>query len=157
MFALTQDLRYAVRALRRQPGFTVVAVLTLAIGIGANTAIFSVIDATLLRALPFREPERLMSVMLRMPANDNRIAQDMVWSYPKFQTLRGADTPFESVAPHSAVSLTLSGDEGAERISAELVGAEYLRILGIGATHGRIFSPDEDRLPPRPRPSHPRR
>ncbi|HJR62437.1 MAG TPA: ABC transporter permease [Gemmatimonadaceae bacterium] len=148
MSGLLQDLRYALRTLRRQPGFAAVAVLTLAIGIGANTAIFSVIDATLLRALPFREPERLMTVMLRMPANDNRVAQDMVWSYPKFRTLRDADTPFESVALHSAVSLTVRGDEGAERISAEMVGADYLRILGIGAARGRIFASDEDRLPP---------
>jgi predicted permease len=148
MSGLLQDLRYAMRTLRRQPGFTIIAVLTLAIGIGANTAIFSVIDATLLRALPFRDPDRLMTVMLRMPANDNRVAQDMVWSYPKFLTLRDAETPFESVALHAAVSLTVRGDEGAERMPGEMVGAEYLRLLGIGAARGRSFSPDDDRLPP---------
>src|SRR5919112_1702610 len=85
-----QDVRFALRSFRRAPGFTAVAMLTLAVGIGANTAIFSAVNAMLLRPLPFREPERLMQVNLTVPARGDRPARDDApWSYPKFVVFRG--------------------------------------------------------------------
>src|SRR5579862_2775806 len=95
---LRQDLRYAVRGLARRPGFTAVAVLTLAIGIGATTAIFSAVHTLILQPLPFREPDRLMKVSLTAPPVGKLPAMtDMVWSYPKFQLFRDQQQVFESV------------------------------------------------------------
>src|SRR3954468_17936753 len=82
---LRHDLRYTRRMLRSNPGFATIAILILAVGIGATTAIFSVVNAALLRPLPFREPERLMSVFLRMPVQYGSGEIDMSWSYPKYQ------------------------------------------------------------------------
>jgi putative ABC transport system permease protein len=85
MDTILQDLRYASRTLWKQPGFTLIAVLTLAVGIGANTAIYSVVDATLLRKLPFKDPDRLMRVSLTLPERQGRPSiDDMYWSYPKY-------------------------------------------------------------------------
>src|SRR4051812_16666293 len=89
METILQDLRFAIRTLARQRGFTAIAVLTLAIGIGANTAIYSVVNATLLRPLPYRDPDRLMRVALTIPSVRGRAPQDdMVWSYPKYEAFR---------------------------------------------------------------------
>ena len=93
-----QDVKFAIRSFRRAPGFTLVAVLTLAVGIGANTAIFSAVNAMLLRPLPFREPDRLMQVSLTVPARrDIPARDDAPWSYPKFEVFRDAQTIFQSV------------------------------------------------------------
>src|SRR3989442_15907444 len=99
METILQDLRYAARTLAKQPGFTGIAVFTLAVGIGANTAIYSVVDATLLRTLPFQEPGRLMKVSLTTPRTHRRPSQDdMVWSYPKYETFRQNQQVFEETA-----------------------------------------------------------
>ena len=100
METILQDLRYAVRTLARQPAFTAIAVFTLAVGIGANTAIYSVVDATLLRTLPFSDPGRLMKVSLTVPPSPNRratqTADDMVWSYPKYDTFRHSQAVYQA-------------------------------------------------------------
>ena len=84
MDSLLRDLRYAARTLARQPGFTAVAMFTLAVGIGANTAIYSVVNATLLRTLPYEDPSRLMKVSLTVPnMHGDRPRDDMIWSYPR--------------------------------------------------------------------------
>ena len=85
---LIGDCRFALRTLRKRPGFTTIAVLSLAIGLGASSAIFSVIDGALLRPLPFPEPDRLATVSLRMPSRATNSVVDMVWSYPKYAMLR---------------------------------------------------------------------
>jgi predicted permease len=144
----TQDLRFALRAFRRTPGFTAVAVLTLAIGIGANTAIFSAVNAMLLRPLPFREPERLMALNLARPAMGSEPARDALpWSYPKFATMREAQTVFSDVALSMEYQGTFTGGEGPERFADEIVGARYLPLLGIQPALGRNFLPDEDVTP----------
>ncbi len=144
----TQDLRFAFRAFRRTPGFTAVAVLTLAIGIGANTAIFSAVNAMLLRPLPFRDPERLMAVSLGRPAwGSDPARSDLPWSYPKFAAFRDAQTVFTDVALSMEYQLTLTGTEEPQRLVDEVVGARYLPLLGIQPAIGRNFLPEEDRTP----------
>jgi len=148
METILQDLRYASRTLWKQPGFTLTAVLTLAVGIGANTAIYSVVDATLLRTLPFKDPERLMRVSLTLPERPGRPSiDDMYWSYPKYQTFRQFQQVFEDVALYRDRTFNLTGSDEAERVSAEVVSAGYLPILGIKPHVGRRFLPEEDTTP----------
>jgi putative ABC transport system permease protein len=144
MRTLSQDVAYAFRVLRANPAFTTVAVLTLAIGIGANAAIFSVVNAALLRPLPFREPDRLMTVALRMPVQYGPRVIDMSWSYPKYQAFREVQRAFTDASLHRSEALTVGGADGAERVPGEVVEASYFRILGVGAAHGRVFADEED-------------
>src|SRR5262245_10194769 len=144
-----QDLHYGWRSLVRQPGFTAIVVLTLAIGIGVNTAIYTVVDATLLRALPFDKPERLMTVSLTRPDNRGGQLELAVWSYPKYETFRENQNIFEHTALYRAVSLNLTGEGEPERLRAEEVSASYFPTLGIAAEMGRTFLREEDAVPER--------
>ena len=145
-----QDLRYALRTLWRQPAFAAVAIFTLAIGIGANTAIYSVVDATLLRPLPFEQPDRLMKVSLIMPAMFGRAANDtMVWSYPKYEEFRRLQTVFQETALYTPVQVNITGTDEPERLRAEQVSASYFPVLGIRAAAGRTFLAEEDAVPGR--------
>jgi putative ABC transport system permease protein len=150
--ALGQDLRFAWRTLRASPGFTLVAVATLAIGIGANTAIFSAVNALLLRPLPFAAPEELLKVVTTEPARGDRGAiADGLWSYPKFAVLRDAQTVFRDLALWSPLEATLRGEGGAERVEGEMVDAHYLPTLGIRPSLGRNLAREEDSHPDGPR------
>ena len=144
---LMQDLRYAARGLARRPAFTAVAVLTLAIGIGATTAIFSAVDALLLRPLPYASPDELMAVSLTTPdAGARKGRNDMVWSYPKFLLFRDAQNVFSSLSVYSIQQLTAtSGD--VEQFPMEFVGATYLRTLGLKPVRGRDFELSVDAHP----------
>ena len=144
MDTLRQDIRYALRALRLHAGFTAVVVLTLALGIGANTAIFSVIDAAMLRPLPFREPERLMQLYLTIPRAEAAAVDSFVWSYPKFEMLRRSQRTFERVAAYSGGSVSLTGTDVPERVLAEFVSASYFDLLDAGLHRGRAFAAEED-------------
>ena len=140
-----QDLRFATRTLRHTPGFTIAAILTLALGIGANTAIFSAVDAMLLRPLPFREPGRLMQLSLTTPAINGQPARDdSPWSYIKAKSFRDAQDVFSSVALYSNETVTLR-DAETSRERAEVVDDEYLPALGLQPSLGRNFVPDENR------------
>jgi putative ABC transport system permease protein len=141
-----QDLRYGARLLLKNPGFTAVAVLTLALGIGANTAIFSVVSAVLLRPLPYPEPERLVKVYQAAP-NPARGSMPMIWSYPRFEVLRGQSRSFAAVAAYTQGSYNLTGTSEPERLRVELVSAAYFPALGIKAIAGRTFTPEEDQAP----------
>jgi putative ABC transport system permease protein len=144
---VVQDLRYAARGLVRRPAFTAVAVSTLAIGIGATTAIFSAVNVLLLRPLPFANPGELMSVTLVSPDNGPRKGTDrMVWSYPKFVAFRDAQTVFSSLAVYSGMQVSLTSGE-VELIRGEFVGATYLRTLGLSPARGRDFDPSLDAAP----------
>jgi predicted permease len=142
---LRQDIRYTRRMLRSNPGFAAIAILILAVGIGATTAIFSVVNATLLRPLPFREPDRLMSNFLRMPVQYGSGEIDMIWSYPKYQAFLSAQRTFGETAIHVADAFTVGGDDGSERVLGESVSARYFAILGLTPERGRFFLDAEDR------------
>ena len=120
MDTLAADLRYALRSLRHTPVFTAVVVVTLALGIGANATIFSVVDATLLRPLPFREPERLLQFYLTIPRAEPARVDSFYWSYPKFETLRARHRSFTHVAALSGGSVNLTGGEINNRTLMEM-------------------------------------
>ncbi len=140
-----QDARHALRALRASPAFATIAILTLALGIGATTAIFSVVNATLLRPLPFADPSRLVAPFLRMPVQFGWREIDMVWSYRKYLTFAAAQRVFAETSPHQSEAVTVGGRDGAERMLGEAVGARYFAMLGVAPERGRTFADAEDR------------
>src|SRR5918993_763159 len=139
---MLQDLRYAFRTLLKNPGFTIVAVLTLALGIGANTAMFAVVNAVLLKPLPFYDPERLMLVHLLAPDHEAEAGtlREAVWSYPKYRTFLEVQQTFENTALFAGRDLSLSGDSSPERVRGEVVTDRYPGILGITPMLGRSFT-----------------
>jgi predicted permease len=140
-----QDLRFAARTLRRTPGFTMIAVLTLALGIGANTAIFSAVDAMLLRPLPYHDPARLMQIGITVPAHQGEPPrEDVPWSWLKAKTFRESQHDFSSLGLYAAERVTLRLIE-ASRERAEVVDEHYLTTLGIQPVLGRNFVVDENR------------
>jgi predicted permease len=143
---LWQDLRYGVRVLRKNKGFAAVAVLTLALGIGANTAIFSVVNAAILRPLPYPHPQRLTILWgnVKRARVERRGA-----SYPDYLDWRGQARSFDAMAAFSGNQFALTGIDTPERISGEYVSQPYFSLLGIQPALGRTFSPGEDRVPQR--------
>ena len=138
---LRQDVRYALRTLRKSPGFTIVAVLALAIGIGANTAIFSLIDAIREKALPYKDPSTLVELwgnVVRAKV-ERRGA-----SYPDYLDWRARSKSFEDVAAFDGQLMTLVGSEDPERINTEFVSAPYFSLLGVSPARGRVFQAEED-------------
>lgn len=136
--SVAQDIRYAARGLIRRPAFTAVSVLTLAIGVGATTAIFSAVNALLLRPLPYARPGELMRVPLFIPADGAMAKSESGWSYPMFTMFRDGQRSFADLAPYTFGQLTLTGGD-AERVFVEYVGARYLRVLGLFTARGRDF------------------
>ncbi len=136
------DLRFALRQLRKSPGFTLIAVLTLALGIGANTAIFSIIHAVLLRPLPYPEPDRIMAL------HESNGTQEFSLAFPDYLDWRRDNTVFENLALSRMDSRNLSGIPGreAERIGAAYVTANFFKVLGLSAEFGRTFTEEEDRV-----------
>ena len=141
---LWQDLRFGARMLAKQPGFSLIVILTLALGIGATTAIFTVFDALLLRPLPYPEAERLavVATMMRRERVEVRAT-----SYPDFASWRDENTVFEQIAARVGASFSLLGAGEPERVSGELVSASYFSLLGVKPIAGRAFLPEEDRTP----------
>ncbi len=140
---LWQDVRYALRMLRKNPGFTIVAVLALALGLGANTAIFAVLYNVVLRPLPYPEANRLVNVYLTLDS-DRRGTRDIAFSYPKFQDLRRLNTVFDSMAAYALRTYTITAPGPAERVRGEIATASYFSMLGITAARGRTFLSQED-------------
>jgi predicted permease len=138
-----QDLRYGARMLMTQPGFTLIAALTLALGIGANTAIFSLIDAVLLKLLPVKDPAQLVALANTSRAGENRIT----FSYPLFQDLRERNQVFAGILAYSGVALNLSGNGQTERVTGQLVSGSFFSVLGVQPLLGRVFSDDDNRSP----------
>ena len=144
--ALARDIRYGLRAFGRSQGFTAVAVLTLALGLGANTAIFAVLYNVVLRPLPYPEADRLVKVYLTLNA-DTRGVRDIGFSYPKFQELQRTNTVFDSMAAYAQRRYTIMSPGPAERVYGEIASASYFPMLGITAAMGRTFLPEEDGEP----------
>jgi predicted permease len=134
-----QDVRYAFRTLSRAPGFATAAVLTLALGIGANTAIFTALDHLILRSLPVEHPEQLVNVVTSRP---NGINYNL--SYPWFAALRDDNAVFSGVLAHSPSPVTLTSGSAAERLEAGAISAGFFRTLALPLTLGRDFTTDED-------------
>ncbi len=144
---LGRDIHYAARGLANRPGFTLVAVVTLAIGIGGNTAIFSAVDALLLRRLPFADPGRLMAIAQTPPRNPAAPSDQLLpWSWPKYVVYRDHQQSFRSVALYDDRDYSLIG-ENPERLHGETVTAGYLSTLGITPIAGNDFPRDEDAHP----------
>ncbi len=140
------DFRYALRQLRNNPGFTAVAVLTLALGIGANTAIFSLIDALMLRTLPVQKPEQL--VLFKRIEASNRTVYDL--AYPMFERLRDQPGPFSDVAANWLIERSEAADSpGAEpgQVRVGMASGNYFSALGIQAVVGRTFNTTDNRVP----------
>jgi predicted permease len=138
---LWSDMRYGVRMMARAPGFTIVATLTLALGIGANTAIFSVVNGVLLNPLPFPQPEQLVSLSESKP----NFATGSI-SYLNFRDWQKNNHTFSSMAISRPISFSLTGTGEAEQLKAELLSSDYFSLLGVKPVIGRMFAPGEDEV-----------
>jgi predicted permease len=140
MRGLSQDFRYALRGLTKNPSFTIVAVLTLALGIGANTAVFSVLNAVLLRPLPFEAPEQLAMLWSEVPTQGVREGRA---AYGDAAEWRALSKSFADMAFSEPVRLTLTSEAGAEQITVNRVTPNYFSLLGVQPSHGRVFTAAE--------------
>jgi predicted permease len=140
------DFRYALRTLRRSPGYVAIAVLTLALGIGANTAIFSLLDQVLLRLLPVKNPQQLVLLTMRGHHYGNNWGGNAI-SHPMFRDFQAHNEVFSGMFCRfpNPVSLTFGGQS--ERVNAELVSGTYFSVLGVNTILGRAFTPEDDRVP----------
>ena len=137
--AMIQDLRFGIRMLRKQPGFALIAVLTLALGVGANTAIFSVVNALLLRPLPYAESERLVLLSER-----SRERERLDASYPNFADWRERAQSFVGMAATYAENFNLTGLEKSARLQGRLANWNFFQVLGVGPQLGRLFAESDD-------------
>src|SRR4030095_13210388 len=140
MLTLWQDIRYGSRMLLKSPAITFVVILALALGIGANTAIFSVINAVVLRPLPYDHPEELLFLNERSPVLD-----EMSISYPNFTDWRNQNHVFEKIGVYNRNSYNLTGYGDAERILTGQVSADLFSALRANAAIGRVFTNEEDK------------
>ena len=137
------DLRLAFRGLRRSPLFATVAILSLALGIGANTAIFTLIDQLLLRKLPVRAPEELVMLFQRGPHNGSNMGIRM-HSYPIYQDYQKRGEPLAEVMCRRLIAASISVDNRTERVQAEMVSGNYFSMLGVQPALGRVFNSQSD-------------
>ena len=141
MHKLLQDLRYAIRTLAKRPGFTLIAVITLALGIGGSTAIFTVVDAALLRGLPYRSPERLYHLWESRPQKE---FPQREFSYPDYQDYQ-QNQVCEGIAAYTGGGAIMTGRGEPERILAPAATANFFSVLGVEPIIGRTFQPGEDK------------
>src|SRR6202021_155130 len=149
MHSLMQDLRYSLRQIRRSPGFMVAAVLTLALGVGANTAIFSLLDQALLRSLPVHAPERLVVLSATGKAweghsSDNGAGVERSFSYPMYRDLRDRGTAFAALTPTAPAGSGVTRNDASDFADAEIVGGNYFSVLGVSPAQGRLMTAGED-------------
>ena len=142
MNTLLQDLRYGLRMLAKNPGFTAVAVLTLALGIGANSAVFTIVDALLLRPLPVANPERLVELQIKSPQG-----YETDFSYPEYQDLRQQVKSFSGVAIYDRESRFVNSLDESSQVLVDVVSPDYFKVAGVRPLLGRVFSPELDNQP----------
>ncbi|HET8888302.1 MAG TPA: ABC transporter permease [Candidatus Angelobacter sp.] len=140
METLLQDIRYGIRILLKNPGFTAVAILTLALGIGANTAIFSVVNTVLLRSLPYRNPDRLVKIVTSNRAIGTR---DIGLSVPELDDLKSKSDIFEDLSVTWPANANVTGSEHPDRLEMLGVSPNYFSMLGVNAQIGRVFGPQD--------------
>jgi predicted permease len=138
---LIQDLRFGLRMLAKSPGFAAVAILTLALGIGANTALFSVVNGVLLNPLPYPDPDQLVTLAESKPNFDSGSI-----SFPNFRDWRKSNSTFSMMGISRSYSYTMTGRGEAEQITAEFVSSDYLTLLGVKPVIGRLFAEGEDEI-----------
>src|SRR5262249_39204327 len=141
---LRQDLGYAARTFRKSPVFVIVAIASLALGIGANTAIFTLVDQILLRLLPVKDPQQLVLLWGRGPHYGSNNGRYKI-SYPMYVDFRDHNSVFSSMFCRYAIQMNVSAEGKTERIDGELVSGSYFPTLGVGAALGRVFGPDDDK------------
>ena len=144
------DLRYGLRTLGRSPVFTVVAVVSLALGIGANTAIFSLINQVMLRMLPVAQPERLVVFHTEGPSRegwDSRDNDETGFSYAMYKNLRDRNQVFDGVIARSSGPASISYHAETERASTEWVSGNFFQVLGVRPALGRLLAPEDDGAP----------
>src|SRR5947207_14486236 len=142
-----QDVRFALRMLAKTPTFTLVAVLTLALGIGANTAIFTLVNAIFFHALPVSNPERLMSIFTVDQRNRGALTNFLPLSYPNGSDVQRQAQSFSGIIIQGGapVSMTVNGQP--EQFFAQVVSGNFFDVLGVQAALGRTFRPEEDAQP----------
>jgi hypothetical protein len=139
---LLYDIRFGTRMLAKNPGFTIVAILTLALGIGANIAIFSVVKAVLLRGLPFKDPAQLVRVNESVAKGGRSPV-----AYPNYLDWRAQNDVFEEMAAYGDCEMILNGKDKSDRLDCEQVSDTYFPLLGVSAVLGRTFTPEENAVP----------
>jgi hypothetical protein len=144
MGGIGQDIRLAWRRLSRSPGYAFVVVLVLALGIGANTALFGALRAALLETPPYPAADRIVTVDLLLQQRADLPPDTMPWSWPKFEQVRGELRTVESVAGWTAQTNTVTGDGLAERVGVEYVTPGYFDLLGVRPVTGRLFGEAEE-------------
>ncbi|HEU0107997.1 MAG TPA: permease prefix domain 1-containing protein, partial [Vicinamibacteria bacterium] len=144
-----RDARYAARSLRRSPGFTITAITSLAIGIGASAAIFSLLDQVLFRLLPVKEPERLVLIDWKGSALADTRGSYNLMSYPICRDLQQQDRFFDGVfcRASTTVNLATAAGERPEPVGAEIVSGSYFPVLGVSPARGRLIQEDDDAQP----------
>jgi predicted permease len=141
MGALLQDIRYGIRMLTKNPGYTLIAVLTLALGIGANTALFSVVNGVILNPLPFPQPDQLVMLYENSPAFEKSSI-----SYPNLKDWQRSNSTFAEIAGYRSDNFSVTGSGEAERVRVGMVSANFFPVLGVKPLLGRLFGADDDRL-----------
>jgi predicted permease len=136
---LLQDIRYGLRALRRAPGYTAAAVLTLALGVGANSAIFSLVNAALLREIPVHDPDRLVYVRTENSGT--------AFSYPEYADVRDHQSAFEGVMAWGGISASLNTNGRTDLANGLIASGNFFQVLGVSPGLGRLFGPEDDRTP----------
>jgi putative ABC transport system permease protein len=138
---LRADVRYALRNLRRSPGFTAVAVIALAVGIGANTAVFTIVNGVLLRALPYKDPDQLVAIFEKVPGAP---VDKFDFSAPDFEIVRDAAQSYSGMFAYRNTKLELSGVAESQRVTGTFVSPGFFDVLGVGPALGRALTPDDD-------------
>src|ERR1041385_5152896 len=134
-----QTIRFATRSLCKNPGVTLAAIVTLTLGIGATTAVFSIVNSVLLRPLPFKDPDQLVWIWSRRPDNNKA-----PFSLPDFLDHRDQNQTLGQIAAFGNIGVSLSGVERTDRLQAQRISANLFQLLGVDAEHGRLMLPSDD-------------